>query len=151
MLSNNMRSRLINIPRLRKVGDGLSKLQGQKPICQSEIESLRYIHEFANKQFWGHNKEMLRHTSEPLGETTRRSNTDLGRMSTTWQRTTMAKRRRLRESILVGRSNKGIHVWVQDNHGIREYLRVQARAYISSKDVVHKHSKQATTATSLGS
>jgi hypothetical protein len=63
----------------------------------------------------------------------------------------MAKRKSLRESIFVGRSNKGIHVQVQDSHGIREYLRVQARAYVSSKDMVHKHLKQATTATSLGS
>jgi hypothetical protein len=29
MLSNNMRSRLMNIPRLGKVDDGLSKLHGQ--------------------------------------------------------------------------------------------------------------------------
>jgi hypothetical protein len=36
-----MRSRPINIPRLEKVGDGLIKLQGQKPICQSEIELIR--------------------------------------------------------------------------------------------------------------
>jgi ABC-type lipopolysaccharide export system ATPase subunit len=70
---------------------------------------------------------------------------------TTWQRTTMAKRRRMRASILVGRSNKGIHVQVQDNHSIREYLRVQARAYISSKGMVHKHSRQATMATNSGS
>jgi hypothetical protein len=76
---------------------------------------------------------------------------DLGMVSTIWQRTTMAEGKRSRESILVGRSNKGIHVWVQDSHGICEYLRVQGRAYISSKDIVHKHSKQATTATSLGS
>jgi hypothetical protein len=70
---------------------------------------------------------------------------------TTWQRTTMAKRRRLQESILVGRSNKSIHVGVQDSHGIRKYLRVPARAYISSKGMVHKQLKQATTATSSGS
>jgi ABC-type lipopolysaccharide export system ATPase subunit len=55
----------------------------------------------------------------------------------------MAKRRRLWKSILVGRPNKGIHVRVQDSHGIREYLRVQARAYISSKGMVHNiQSKQ---------
>jgi hypothetical protein len=41
MLDNNMSSRLINILRLGKVGDGLSKLQGRKPIYQSEIESIR--------------------------------------------------------------------------------------------------------------
>jgi hypothetical protein len=29
MLDNNMRSKLVNIPRLEKVGDGLSKLQGE--------------------------------------------------------------------------------------------------------------------------
>jgi hypothetical protein len=29
MLSNNMRSRLVNIPRLGKVGDELSKFQGK--------------------------------------------------------------------------------------------------------------------------
>jgi hypothetical protein len=51
---------------------------------------------------------------------------DLGMVSITWQRTTMAEGKQLRDSILVGRSNKGIHVWVQDSHGIREYLRVQA-------------------------
>jgi hypothetical protein len=41
MLGNNMRSRPINIPRLGKVRDGLLKLQGRKPICQSEIELIR--------------------------------------------------------------------------------------------------------------
>jgi hypothetical protein len=49
MLDHNMRSRLVNIPRLGKVGDGLSKLQGKKPICQLEIESIKEIHEFASK------------------------------------------------------------------------------------------------------
>jgi hypothetical protein len=34
---------------------------------------------------------------------------------------------------LVGRSNKGIHMWVQDSHGIREYLRVQARLTYQAK------------------
>jgi hypothetical protein len=53
---------------------------------------------------------------------------DLVKGLATWHRTTMAKRKSWRESILVGRSNKGIHVRVQDNHGIREYLRVQAQA-----------------------
>jgi hypothetical protein len=44
---------------------------------------------------------------------------------------------------LVGRSNKSIHVRVQDSHGIREYLKVQARAYIPSKGMVHNiQSKQ---------
>jgi hypothetical protein len=32
-----MRSRLINILRLGKVEDGLSKLQGQKPICSQRL------------------------------------------------------------------------------------------------------------------
>jgi hypothetical protein len=41
MLSNNIRSRLINIPRLGKVEDGLIKLARQKPICESEIELMR--------------------------------------------------------------------------------------------------------------
>jgi hypothetical protein len=41
MLNDIMRSRLDTHPRLEKVGNGLRKLQGQKPICQSEIESIR--------------------------------------------------------------------------------------------------------------
>jgi hypothetical protein len=53
---------------------------------------------------------------------------DLGMVSTTWQITTMADGKWLRESILVGRPNKGIHRLVQDNHGIRKYLRVLAQA-----------------------
>jgi hypothetical protein len=51
MLSNNMRSRLINILRLGKVGDGLSKLQEKKTICQSEIESIKKPHDFHASDF----------------------------------------------------------------------------------------------------
>ena len=50
MLGNNMRSRLIDIPRRGKVADGLSKLQG-KPICQSEVESIRQSHDLLAEDF----------------------------------------------------------------------------------------------------
>jgi hypothetical protein len=43
---------------------------------------------------------------------------------TTWQGTHHAQSWRSLELNLVGRSNKSIHVRVQDSHGIREYLKV---------------------------
>jgi hypothetical protein len=48
---------------------------------------------------------------------------------TTWHQTTIAKRKSWRESILASRSNKGIHVRLQDNHGIHAYLMVQTWAH----------------------
>jgi hypothetical protein len=118
-----MRSRLVNMPRLGKVGDGLSKLQGQKSICQLEIESIRY-YSICKHKIPRSSNEIYRCTKTSIGGVARRSNIELVMGIITWQRTTMTKRKSLRESILVGRSNKGIRVWLQYNHGTREYLRV---------------------------